>query len=140
MSPHRFFCRPRLRRPLTSAVIILFMRFRPLCSSTTVPFRSGLSYFVSNACNPQHLSDDPSNFLSFSQTPTIHSSILISVLSSALPLSLSLSRSLLHTTAPVKSLSCIHFLLDILISWHHKTPAEVHYINPYSLPPDKWRH
>jgi len=27
MSTHHFFCRPRLRRPLTSAVIILFKEF-----------------------------------------------------------------------------------------------------------------
>src|SRR6218665_4034618 len=27
MSPHRFLCRPQLRRPLTYAVIILFMEF-----------------------------------------------------------------------------------------------------------------
>src|SRR6218665_884283 len=27
LASHRFFCRPRLRRPLASAVIILFMQF-----------------------------------------------------------------------------------------------------------------
>src|SRR6218665_304084 len=53
MSPHRLFCRPQLRRPLTSAVTILFMEFTPSLL---------FSYFVSNACmsvmHSQRLSDD----------------------------------------------------------------------------------
>src|SRR6218665_3293274 len=51
MTTHRFFCRPRLRRPLTSAVIILFIEFSS-SQHMTVSSQSGPSYFVSNACHP----------------------------------------------------------------------------------------
>src|SRR6218665_765624 len=54
MSPHRFFCRPRLRRPLTSAVIFLFMEFRPLFSSHDRTYHRNLAsriLSVMHACS-----------------------------------------------------------------------------------------
>ena len=60
ISPHRFLCRPRLRRPLTFTFHGVFV----LSShQMTVPSQSGLSYYVSNAWHLQRLSDDLIPFL-----------------------------------------------------------------------------
>src|SRR6218665_2453273 len=128
MSPHRFFCRPRLRRPLTSAVIILFMEFSSslLITCMTVPWQSGLSYFVSNACHPSVFLMTSLLFLSFSETPSIHHSILISVLfSSPSSLSLSLTRLLPHTSVAYQSNHALVYLFfrHFGIFASHKTPA-----------------
>src|SRR6218665_618679 len=76
-----FFCRPRLLHLLISAAIHdSFHGVFVLCFyHMTVPSQSGLSYFatLTSFLMPPFL------FLSFSETPSIHHSILISVLSSS---------------------------------------------------------
>src|SRR6218665_2968465 len=50
---------------------------------TTIASQSGLSYFASNVCHQSVFLMTSLLFLSFSETPCIHRSILISVLSSS---------------------------------------------------------
>src|SRR6218665_2239718 len=87
----------------------------------TVPSQSGLSHFVSYACHPQCLS---LLFLSFGETPSIHRSILISVLSSS-PSSLLVTD---QASAPYISTSLIIILYTFPFRYFgifasNKTPA-----------------
>src|SRR6218665_2465305 len=82
MCPRRLIYRPR--HLLTSAIIILFMQFSSSTHHMTVPSsQSGHSYFGSNACHSQSLSDDLSFLFYPSVRLSIHHSIIISVLSSS---------------------------------------------------------
>ena len=117
MSSHRFFCHPRLRHPLTSAIINLFMEFS---SSLLITVLSSHHHNLAS-CILSVMHAFPSvflmtsfSFLSFSETPSIHRSILISVLSSS-PSSLLVT---VQASAPYISTS-IPFLLDILAFLHH---------------------
>src|SRR6218665_3085270 len=80
MSPHRFFCRPRLWCPLTSAVIILFMKFSSSLLITR-PYHLNLASRILSVmrATPSVFLMASLPFLSFSETPSIHRSILISV-------------------------------------------------------------
>src|SRR6218665_2244920 len=114
----------------------------------TVPSQSGLSYFVRNACRPQHLSDDLIS-LSFDETPSIHRSILISVLSSSLFLAVSSLLVIDQASAPYISTGLIIFLYAFPFRYFgifasHKTPsmsfhfcqaALILFLTSCSLPP-----
>jgi len=80
MSSHRFFYRPRLWRPLTSAVIILFMKFSSSLLITR-PYHLNLASRILSVmrATPSVFLMASLPFLSFSETPSIHRSILISV-------------------------------------------------------------
>src|SRR6218665_2041884 len=137
MAPHRFFCLPRLWRPLTSAVIILFiLPFHHM----TVPSQSGLLYFLSNACHPSVFLMTSFLFLSFRETPSIHRSILISDLSSS-PSSLLVT---VKVSAPYISTGLIIplcravVLPSLLDFWHFSITQNTCYFFPLSRTDSWW--
>ena len=118
MSPHRFFCRTRLRRPLTSAVIILFMEFSSSLLITW-PCHLNLASRILSVMQATFSVCLMTSFLflSFSETPSVHCSILISFLSrNPYSLLVTVQDSAPYISAPILPLSSVHFLLllDIL--------------------------
>src|SRR6218665_1198050 len=89
-----------------------------------IPSQSGLSYFVSNACHFHAFLMTSFHFLSFSETPNIHHSILISVLSSSpssFPVTVQVSAPYIRTGLIIVLYTFPFRYFGIFPS--HKTPA-----------------
>src|SRR6218665_3426518 len=96
MAIHLFFCLPRLRSPRTSDFIILLMLLSP--DRSTCPYHLSLASRILSVMHATPIFFRMFSFLciSFREIPSIHLSILISVLSRSFP-SFLLS---VHASAP----------------------------------------